>query len=282
MPPIGGIRPAGSLSELTRRVLSALVMALVVLAAAWTGGWPFAVIWLAAGIAIGLEGIDMARAQPRGLLIAVTALGLILLAIFTILGLAMSALLVALGCVAVLVVLGHSLRDRLWSAGGWLYAALVVCVPVAVREWSVVGLGGILWMFAVVWTTDIAAFFVGRRFGGPKLWARVSPGKTWSGFAGGLVAATLAGLLIAVVWRNTGHSLPCTLALVVVASALASIASQIGDLAESALKRLFAVKDSGSLIPGHGGVMDRLDGFAAVCLLAGLVLIGARLAAGQS
>jgi phosphatidate cytidylyltransferase len=117
--------------------------------------------------------------------------------------------------------------------------------------------------------TDIAAYFTGRRLGGPKLWPRVSPKKTWSGFTGGLVAGTAAGLLVLQVAKAAGWTAPAGFVTVAAASVVASVASQLGDLAESALKRGFEVKDSSHLIPGHGGVMDRLDGFWAVALLFG-------------
>jgi phosphatidate cytidylyltransferase len=254
----------------------------VVLAATWVGGWPFTLVWLAAGIAMALEGLDMARARPRNGLAAVSCMGMVLVTVLTALALPAVAALCALLTLVALAAVGGSTRDRLWAVAAWIYAAIAVCVPIAVREWFEPGLAGILWMFAVVWTTDIAAFFTGRRLGGPKLWPRVSPGKTWSGFAGGLVGATLAGLLVAVLWARAGHALPVGLGAAALASAIASVASQLGDLGESALKRLFAVKDSGRLIPGHGGVMDRLDGFVAVSLLVGLALLGARLVGAQS
>jgi phosphatidate cytidylyltransferase len=132
-------------------------------------------------------------------------------------------------------------------------------------------------MFAVVWTTDIAAYFTGRRLGGPKLWPRVSPKKTWSGFIGGVVVGTLAGLLVTVLGQRFGWTAPGSLILVTLGSAVAAVASQLGDLGESAMKRRFDVKDSSHLIPGHGGVMDRLDGFWAVAVLVGLGFLSHRL-----
>jgi len=149
-----------------------------------------------------------------------------------------------------------------------------------VREHPRLGLVAILWMFAVVWLTDIAAYFAGRRFGGPKLWPRVSPKKTWSGFFGGLVAGVAAGGIVVLVAGRFGVAAPVSFAIVVLLSAVASVLSQLGDLGESALKRRFGAKDSGVLIPGHGGVMDRLDGFWAAAALIGLVLAGVQLRQG--
>jgi phosphatidate cytidylyltransferase len=144
-----------------------------------------------------------------------------------------------------------------------------------VRFDPLLGTAGIIWIFAVVWGTDVAAYFTGRKIGGPKLWPSVSPGKTWSGFAGGLIAGTLAGTLTGIFARMFGVSLPFDLVSLTALSAFASVVGQLGDLGESALKRHFHVKDSSNLIPGHGGVMDRLDAFAAVCLLVGIMMIWA-------
>jgi phosphatidate cytidylyltransferase len=169
--------------------------------------------------------------------------------------------------------------DRLWAVTGLIYAAVISLVPPLVREQPDLGLVGLLWMFAVVWTTDIAAYFTGRRLGGPKLWPRVSPKKTWSGFIGGVAAGSVAGILVTVAGQRFGWNPPVGLGLVALGSAVACIASQLGDLGESALKRRYDVKDSSHLIPGHGGVMDRLDGFWAVAFLVGLGFLAHRVLA---
>jgi phosphatidate cytidylyltransferase len=274
----GGARRAPP-SELGLRILSGIVLIVVALATTWIGGWAFAVLWGAAGVMMAAEWIGMTNARPRIPLTAAAAAGLVGLALVARLGPWPAApVLVVAATLVLLALLGTTTRDRLWAVGGLAYAAPVALVPIVVRDRPDLGLAGILWIFAVVWATDIAAFFVGRRLGGPKLWPRVSPGKTWSGFAGGLAAGTLAGLAVVLFAAHAGAPLPASLPLLVVAAALASIASQLGDLGESALKRKCSVKDSGHLIPGHGGVMDRLDGFVAVAFLVGLALFGARLA----
>jgi phosphatidate cytidylyltransferase len=162
-----------------------------------------------------------------------------------------------------------------WVAAGLAYAAVIAIVPPLVREDPRLGIAAILWMFAVVWFTDIAAYFTGRALGGPKLCPAVSPKKTWSGFLGGLAAAIIAGAAVAMIASRFGWQPPVSLPVVVLVSGVASVLSQIGDLGESALKRRFGAKDSGRLIPGHGGVMDRLDGFWAVAALMGVALAGA-------
>jgi phosphatidate cytidylyltransferase len=272
--------PSGSLStELGLRVLSGIVLVMVALGTTWLGGWAFAALWCAAGVVMAAEWIGLAGSRPRLPLILAAAAGLIGLAIVTRTGPWPAAPVLVIGATLVLLAfLGASTRDRLWAVSGLAYAAPAVAVPIVLRDRADLGVAAIFWLFAVVWATDIAAFFVGRRLGGPKLWPRVSPGKTWSGFAGGLIAGTLAALVVALLAMRAGQLLPLSLPAMAGAAALASVASQLGDLGESALKRYFGAKDSGHLIPGHGGVMDRLDGFVAVAFLVGLALLGARLA----
>src|SRR5690606_13899764 len=124
---------------------------------------------------------------------------------------------------------------------------------------------------AVVWVTDILAYFVGKAVGGPKLAPSISPGKTWSGAIGGAAGGTLAGLIVAQFVPTTAG-----MAVICVAALALSVVSQAGDLFESSLKRRFSVKDSGRIIPGHGGVMDRVDGLVAAAFA--LYLAGALVA----
>ena len=139
------------------------------------------------------------------------------------------------------------------------------------------GLAVILWVFSLVWATDIAAFFVGRRIGGAKLAPKISPNKTWSGAIGGAIAAALVSLVYS--GMATGWSLKF-LALAAVFGLMVSVFAQLGDLMESAAKRYFQVKDSGRIIPGHGGILDRIDGLLFVVpliALMGLLLHGSPL-----
>lgn len=261
-------------SELKTRVLSAVVMIALALLAAYWGGWPFALFWLAAGIAMVVEWTDMVGIQPRRPVQLVYGVGLLALTVLFLLdaGFAISAAVAALA-LAVGALLTRGSRAKLWSASSFAYAAVIVLVPPIVRASPDLGILGLIWMFAVVWTTDIAAYFTGRTLGGPKLCPSISPKKTWSGFLGGVFAAAVAGLLVALVGRSFGIDHSFGPGATIVLSIIASVASQIGDLGESALKRHCDVKDSSHLIPGHGGVMDRLDGFWAVCLIVGLVLL---------
>ena len=155
-----------------------------------------------------------------------------------------------------------------WAFTGVVYSALLFLAPFVLRGDPNFGITAIFVLFAIVWTTDIAGYFVGRAIGGPKLAPSISPKKTWSGAIAGLVGSMIVMALGAKYIAGAN-----VLALVIVTAVL-SVVSQAGDLGESALKRRFNVKDSSQVIPGHGGVLDRLDGFwaAAVCgALIGLV-----------
>lgn len=143
---------------------------------------------------------------------------------------------------------------NIWPAGGVVYAAMPVVALAELRGTSFFGLVAILYIFAVVWATDIFAYFFGRMIGGPKLAPRISPGKTWSGAIFGLTFGTMTGgVVVLLVAMNMSW-------WAIISACLISIFSQIGDLFESLIKRRFDAKDSSNLIPGHGGFMDRLDG----------------------
>lgn len=142
-----------------------------------------------------------------------------------------------------------------WKFPGFLYAATALAAPVVLRMDAEMGFGALLWLFAVVWVSDVMAYVCGRLIGGPKLWPQVSPKKTWAGFIGGTGFSVAAATGVA-----AAFGAPALIPVAIV-SLIAAVISQGGDLFESSLKRRFGVKDSGSLIPGHGGVMDRLDGF---------------------
>ncbi len=263
----GSASPAtGGSSELRLRVLSAIVMVAVALGTLVAGGWPFAVVWTGIAAAVAWEWLRLTGAARRpvalGAVAVLVALGALLAA-----GRSDLAPMAAGAGFLLLLSAGEGVAGRLWGLAGFLYAAVLLVAMLTLRGVGPAGLFLVAWMFAVVWSTDIAAFFVGRTLGGPKLWPRVSPKKTWSGFLGGLLAGVAAGLGVAALARQQGAPLPLDGMALALATALASIAGQGGDLAESALKRRFAVKDSGHLIPGHGGFLDRIDAFWAVAAL---------------
>ena len=173
------------------------------------------------------------------------------------------------GLVILLVsaVLMWRLSRRLLLASGVLYVGLAIVALIWLRGWpGTDGRTAVFFLVLVVWGSDIGAYVAGRLIGGPKLAPALSPAKTWSGAAGGLVAAMLVGEAVA------GH---VTLGTAVFAGLLA-IVCQAGDLLESAIKRHVGVKDSGRLIPGHGGLLDRLDGLLAAAPVAALVVLASR------
>jgi phosphatidate cytidylyltransferase len=161
-------------------------------------------------------------------------------------------------------IVAASPQRALWVAAGILYAAVTAIAPVVLRGSVDFGFVAIVFLFAVVWTTDIAGYVVGRLVGGAKLWPAVSPKKTWSGAIGGIIGAVIAGSAVV-------HFSGIPVGAVIVLAAVLSIASQGGDLFESAIKRRFGVKDASHILPGHGGVMDRLDGFIVAALVAALI-----------
>jgi phosphatidate cytidylyltransferase len=249
-------------------------MVAAALLTAYLGGWPFALFWLAAGVAIMVEWTDMTGIEPRRPVQIILGLGLAALTLLFLPGAGLwLSLAVSLAFLSAVAFVVSGAQKRVWAVSGFIYAAPVVLVPPIVHDHPDLGIVGLLWMFAVVWATDIAAYFTGRTLGGPKLCPPISPKKTWSGFIGGVVAATACGLLVAWIGQRYDAALPLSFTGIAALSIVASIASQVGDLGESALKRRCQVKDSSHLIPGHGGVMDRLDGFWAVCLIVALVLL---------
>jgi phosphatidate cytidylyltransferase len=152
-----------------------------------------------------------------------------------------------------------------WLPVGLFYAGATGLALAAIRSDDRLGLFAMLFVFAVVWATDILAYFVGRALGGPKLAPSISPGKTWSGAIGGAISAVVAGVVFIHFLLPGAEIIAAGVAFVL------SVCSQLGDLFESFIKRKFGVKDSSRLIPGHGGVMDRVDGLIFACFSAFLL-----------
>ncbi len=153
----------------------------------------------------------------------------------------------------------------LWIIAGIAYAMAMVSAPLLLRADDAYGFLAMVLLFAIVWTTDILGYFAGRAFGGPKLMPAVSPKKTWSGAIAGALGAMIVAVLVASLFGSFNKG-----ALAIVALLL-SVVAQLGDLLESWIKRQFGVKDASHLIPGHGGVMDRLDGFWAAAVVGCLI-----------
>jgi phosphatidate cytidylyltransferase len=252
-------------SELALRIASALVLVPVALGTAYVGGWPFAAFWGVAAIGVLWEWDSLvAQAGPWSAVLMTGAAALVLALVL----IANGGVLAAIVVVAMSMLGAAALAPRgrrTWVAGGILYAGALGAAPILLRSDRAYGFLAVMFLFAIVWTTDIVSYFVGRAAGGPKLVPRVSPKKTWSGALGGTVAAALMAIAVAEVAELPQWPAIGMLAIVV------SIAAQGGDLFESFVKRRFGAKDSSHAIPGHGGLMDRLDGFIAASVVAALI-----------
>lgn len=244
---------AAKTGDLKTRVLSALVMAPVVLAAVWLGGWVFHLLIVAGAVLGILEWVNLVPSDRRTASVAVAVLGIVAVMAAEILWGPAVAIAVALGAVALLALAGGG-RDKALLGIGILYVGAGLVGLMWLRDQPEIGLALFLYAMLAVWATDIGAYAAGRTIGGPKLAPRISPKKTWAGLIGGMISAGVVGWLVALL---SGATLPL-LALLV--GALAAVVGQAGDLFESAVKRRYDVKDSGHLIPGHGGILDRIDG----------------------
>jgi phosphatidate cytidylyltransferase len=247
--------------NLVMRVIVALVLAPLSIAIAYAGGWLWTVLVTLAAIGLYVEWLTIigAAGERRVVASGVAALAIAGLCLATgQIDASLVALALGLAGVAML-----SSAQPIWTGGGFFYAAAAQVASVLVRLDQVYGFVALILILLVVWATDIGGYFAGRGIGGPKLWPRVSPGKTWAGAIGGFAAS----LVVAAGFAALGQGK--TVPLLLLGAAL-SIVSQLGDLFESAVKRRFGVKDSSHIIPGHGGLLDRLDGFVAAVVMAAI------------
>lgn len=251
--------------DLRLRLLSAALLGPATLLAVWYGGLPLTLlVAVAAGFLAREWGAMSAPRRPARVTIAVIAAVLVAIA-FTLDARWVGAWL-ALGIgVLVAAAVARGFGERKSDAA---FGALYIGAPCLLILWLRAGEGGAPWLlglFLIVWAADGSAYFAGKLIGGPKLWPRFSPNKTWAGFVGGLVGAGATALAHCLL---IGPHLSLASALVM--GVLTGAAAMAGDLWESMLKRRFGVKDSGDLIPGHGGLLDRVDGlmFAAVVVAA--------------
>ncbi|MFE3839160.1 phosphatidate cytidylyltransferase [Pseudogemmobacter sonorensis] len=257
-----GARVPGRWSDLAPRVLSALVMAVLGVGAVWAGGAVFAVLVLAVCAAMMWELARMTGAGGfQALLPALLALGVLALNLWSAHPWPLLLLLVP-------VLVGLMVASRDAFAFG-LYAPVILMTGLALvllRQSAVIdGRLAVVWLVGVVIASDVAGYFAGRILGGPKFWPRLSPKKTWSGTVAGWIAAALLGLGFVLAGQG-GWAM-------VAISALVALAGQLGDIAESAIKRRAGVKDASALIPGHGGLMDRFDALAFAAIAAALIQI---------
>ncbi|MEX3008774.1 phosphatidate cytidylyltransferase [Hoeflea sp. TYP-13] len=241
-------------SEVFVRTASGVTLGLVVLALTWYGGLAFKLLSITIMALVFFEWFRIVQTKSLSMAIwgigccTIAVAGLCILAGWGSVGIAVTA------AGAVLALLLRALEGRdYWPAVGIIYSGFFGVAFAELRDSGAYGFAALIFLFAVIWSTDVFAFFGGRRFGGAKLAPSISPKKTWSGFFSGLVGGIVIGTIAAAMLTNS------SLVWVALLAAILSVAGQMGDLFESGFKRRFGVKDSGALIPGHGGVMDRVD-----------------------
>lgn len=252
-------------SDLGPRFASAIVLIILTATALYIGGYFFAAVVGAVFAGAYREWETMiyrARPSPVGLLL----IGLVALSglVYPLLGPLGTVAVIAIACLVAIVMRGEGM---VWRLLGLVTYGAIIVAALAMRGETMTGVWAGVYLGTVVWMTDSAAFFTGRQIGGEKLAPAISPSKTWSGALGGLALGTGAGLVVWIVVTDS----PWWIGLVL--SATISVLGQLGDLTESAIKRHFRIKDSGDIIPGHGGLMDRLDSLTFGVLL--VLLVGA-------
>jgi len=257
-------RAGRGLSEnLRSRLVWGTALAAVALALTYAGPIPFALFVLVVALFVSWEWGRMVRGVSADVAFFVQAIAVAAAVALTTAGYAALAVAVIVTAAIILIPLVFGRGARL-SALGAFYVGLPSISLIWLRQDAHYGLLAALLIFAVVWSSDIAAYAAGRAIGGPKLWPRISPNKTWAGLLGGATACVIAGAVFA----GLIDASPLRLGLIALGL---SLIAQAGDLGESALKRLFGFKDASSLIPGHGGFMDRMDSIVAVAVAAGMI-----------
>ncbi|MGV1013411.1 MAG: phosphatidate cytidylyltransferase [Methyloceanibacter sp.] len=259
-------RPVSKKSDVRVRIISAVVLAVLTLGAVIASPWTFLLLMILASVILAWEWGKLVRGAGFDATALLQAAGIAAVAILITLGhfdLALVALMTAFLAVGIAAFVSNHLG---WSLAGLLYTALPIAAFVWLRSDPAYGAWAVLYVYIVAATTDTASYAAGRLLGGPKLAPHVSPQKTLSGFIVGSLAPLLVGYAFALaIGASAWH-----LALV---SVVLALACQMGDLVESATKRHFGVKDMSELIPGHGGLFDRVDGLLLAAVLAGLIAL---------
>jgi phosphatidate cytidylyltransferase len=256
-------------SSLRPRVLSAVTLAPLPVAAIWFGSPWLPLLTALAGALMAWEWGRLCRPGRLGTT-GIVLVGVVLatIATATLITPGLSIVFALVGaCIVFWLARGRQDLNPEWTAFGALWVALPCICLLWLARGGPNGRATLLWILAIVWATDVGAYVIGRMLGGPRLAPRWSPRKTWAGLGGGAVCAGLTGWATAA-WLGISPALP----LVFLSAGLA-IVEQFGDLAESLVKRRFGVKDSSGLIPGHGGLLDRLDGLLAVIPVVALLTI---------
>jgi phosphatidate cytidylyltransferase len=248
------------MSNLSLRVISGVILAAIVLGLTLAGGLLFRSLAIAIGAAILFEWCSITGVALDRVRTAILGAGFFSLSLLVMFDVGEAVIWIFfVAAISACVIADQLRRGAFWSSAGLFYAGFST-VSLDFLRADGRGLVTLLFLFAVVWATDIFAYFTGRAMGGPKLAPRISPGKTWSGAIGGAVCAMAAGTAIAA-FSGSGYG-----ASVAIVALILSVASQIGDLFESWVKRKFGRKDSSHIIPGHGGVMDRVDGLVIAAM----------------
>lgn len=263
-----GAKSSGVLPpDLQKRILSGLAVAAIALLAVWAGPLPFAVLTLLVSAVMSWEWGRVVRSEGFDTIGGVHILCVGVAAVLAGLGMAgLAAAAVMIGAITVLALSFGGTSTQL-SSLGVLYTGLPLVSLIWLRSDEPLGFLAVVFVLLVVAVTDTAAFVSGKTAGGPKLAPTISPGKTWAGLVGGVVSAAIAAALFS---RVTGTGSIYWLAAL---GLILGLVAQGGDLAESALKRRFGLKDASDLIPGHGGFMDRMDGVVTAALAAGLLAL---------
>jgi phosphatidate cytidylyltransferase len=255
--------PAARWGDLGLRIISAAVLIPAVLGALWAGGAWFLLLITVVGVAMAYEWTTIVHARNATQFVLHAAAALSGAILVPNVGIPIALL------VILLLLLLQSYLARNEQAGPWgylgiPYVALPAVALMSLRADPQLGLAAMFWLFAVTWVSDIGAYFVGRMIGGPRLIPAISPNKTWAGAVGAVLVSTLVAAMLARVLTGV-------VVMPALIGALLSIVAQAGDLFKSLLKRRHGLKDSGDLIPGHGGIIDRVDGLVAAAVAASLI-----------
>ena len=250
-------------NNLFQRVVSALLLLPLVLGALWAGGWWWAAFLMLGGVLMAREWVTLTIGSgdmPSKIYGAFLALVVVLGVIHA--ELTQPDILTRLEGLLVFAAIGLALVITVGASVGWFFLGMAYVMAPIIALWWLRTLDSgqlVFWLLFIVWATDVGGYFFGKAIGGPKLAVKISPKKTWAGLLGGMAVSVAVSVLIAQFFQLTS-----SLFVLVTLSALLPVWAQVGDLVESGIKRHFDVKDSGELIPGHGGLLDRVDGLVFV------------------
>ncbi len=251
--------------SLRLRIVSGLILAPAAIVLVWLGGWFFAGLTLVAAVVLNWEWDRLCGGSGRSA--DVWLLGAAIAGVLVTFHLAMPVW--SLGFAAAGAVVGVSKAAA--GGGAWMLLGTVyIIAPCVALMWlraEPMGLATVIWLLAVVWATDTGAYFFGRTIGGPKMAPSISPNKTWAGLIGGAGTAALIGIPAGYLAGTQNYM------NLVASGAVLAVIGQVGDVFESSIKRRFGVKDSGNIIPGHGGLFDRLDSLLLVAVVYAAMMV---------